>query len=82
MSRLTSLYSCTVVIAFCIAIEADLHAQFGEKVKYHRYEIVDLGPAGGPNSAMSTGAVSINRHGRPGQVDLAVHDPYVSQLLL
>src|SRR5881409_3438928 len=77
MNWLSRLSSYTVVIAFSMAIEADLYAQVEAKAQHHRYQIVDLGPAGGPNSAMSTGAITINRHGRAvGSADLALHDPY------
>jgi probable HAF family extracellular repeat protein len=77
MNRLSRLRNCVVVLVFCIARGTNLYPQVEAKAKHHRYELIDLGTAGGPNSGMSTQAVSINRHGRAvGAADLAIHDPY------
>ncbi len=75
MNRLMGLCICTVVFMLNTAVGPELYAQ--AETKHHRYQIVDLGPAGGPNSAISTQAVAVNRHGRVvGGADTGLHDPY------
>ena len=82
MNRMSRLCSWIVVFAFCIASGTGLYGQVEARAKHHRYELVDLGTAGGPNSGMSTQSVSINRHGRAvGAADLATSRSIRSQLL-
>lgn len=72
-----SICLCAAVLALISAASAQLDSHSSPYAKHHRYRLIDLGPGGGPNSAISTQSAVLTNHGKVvGWADTADHDPY------